>query len=832
MRTECIRLSGIVQGVGLRPWIYRLANERGLCGTVGNDAAGVRIIIAGLPAVLDEFVGALRNATPPLCRIERVERSEYLAGSARPAAGFRIIDSRAGPARTGVAADAATCAACLAEIRDPADRRFGYAFTNCTHCGPRFSIVHAIPYDRCNTSMQSFTQCAACTREYRDPGNRRFHAQPNACAVCGPRLWLEACGAITELDSAADPIGYARTLILAGHIVAIKGLGGFHLACNAHDEQAVARLRARKQRYEKPFALMARDLAVIERYCVLSDQERRLLQSAAAPIVLIARDARHRRGAVASVPDAACALADSIAKGMTTLGFMLPYTPLHHLLMQPLDTPIVMTSGNVSDEPQCIDNDAAREQLRGIADYLLLHDRVIVNRVDDSVVRVAADSGIDTGIEQGSKQGSASAESVSGTVRWLRRARGAAPSSLSLPAGFEAAPPVLAFGGELKNTFCLLRAGQAIVSHHIGDLQNAATHAHYRDTMALYQRLFAHEASLFAVDLHPDYLSSKLGRARAIECSLPLVEVQHHHAHIAACLAENAVPLEASPVLGIAFDGLGLGEDGSWWGGEFLLADYRQSQRLAAFAPIPMPGAAQAIREPWRMAWAYLSRYCDTTALRRDHAQLDFFERMQTRPVAVIEAMIRSHFNCPSTSSCGRLFDAVSALAGVFGLDRDAVGYEGQAAIALEACIDRTALQHGERYRLNVIPGDRDTMAWIDSAPLWPALIGDLAAVESHGRIAARFHNALIEAVVKMVGCLANAHRNPWQNRIALSGGVFQNQTLHERLIAAFQTSGHTVYSHAQVPANDGGLALGQAAVAAARSIAAGAVAAIEIDRR
>lgn len=775
---ERIRLSGIVQGVGMRPWVFRLACDRGLSGSVHNDAAGVCIEVAGAREQVEDFVRALNSDPPPLARIDRIVRESCVNVAS---AGFHIVASGAGLARSGISPDAATCAHCLAEIRDPANRRYRYAFTNCTHCGPRFSILRAMPWDRCNTSMDAFTMCPDCQHEYDDPRDRRFHAQPNACPACGPRMWLEnGMGRNTaSLATGPDALAQVRRLLVDGRIVAIKGLGGFHLACDATSEAAVGRLRQRKQRDHKPFALMARHLDVIRRYCSPSLEEEALLRSAAAPIVLLA----------AGGPDR---LAAAVAPGQSLYGFMLPYTPLHHLLLQDIDTPIVLTSGNLTDEPQCIENSLARERLGGIADVLLLHDRDIVNRVDDSVLRV-----------------------MSGRPRWLRRARGAAPAALPLPPGFEAAPQVLALGGELKSTFCLLRSGEAILSQHLGDVDHASAWAALQDTLALVLRLLDQVPRVMAVDLHPDYLSSKLGRKRADSCGMALVAVQHHHAHIAACLADNLVALDAPPVLGVALDGLGYGSDGTMWGGEFLLADYHASRRLAAFRPVPMPGGVQAIREPWRMAYAYLTRCCNWDGLQRQHAGLDCIRALQARPLGVVDAMMRTGLNSPLTSSCGRLFDAVSALAGL----RSVVSYEGQAAMELEACTDLQALQRGESYPLTITPFDAAGMTWIDTGSLWPALLQDAAQGLGTDRMSARFHNGLADAIAAMVQHLARHHGNLWRDRIALSGGVFQNAILLDAIVNRLQAKGLTIHSHAHVPSNDGGLSLGQALVAAARTM-------------
>ncbi|MGH8274636.1 MAG: carbamoyltransferase HypF, partial [Gammaproteobacteria bacterium] len=686
---EAIRVRGLVQGVGFRPTVWRLAHDCGLAGEVLNDAEGVLIRVWGEADARSRLMQRLREEAPPLARIDAME-SAPLDGAPENE-DFRIVPSAGGKVHTGIVADAATCAACLSEVRDPDDRRYRYAFTNCTHCGPRLSIVERIPYDRAYTSMKVFPMCPACKVEYEDPADRRFHAQPNACPVCGPRLWIEENGAGgLELGTwkDEDPIVATQRLLKAGRIVAIKGLGGIHLACDATNAEAVAALRRRKHRYDKPFALMARDAAMIARYCRMDEVEAALLRSTAAPIVLLEVTGRER-------------LAEEVAPKLGHYGFMLPYTPLHHLLMAGLDAPIVLTSGNRSEEPQCIGNDEARGRLAGIADIFLLHDRAIVNRVDDSVVRC-----------------------VRGAPTVMRRARGYAPTPLRLPAGFADAPPVLAFGGELKNTFCLLRDGEAILSQHLGDLENAVANAAWRETLDLYLDLFEHSPKVVAVDAHPEYLPSKAGREWADKRECELVTVQHHHAHIAACMADNGLDLDTAPVLGIALDGLGYGEDGTIWGGEFLLADYRGFRRLAAFAPAPMPGSTQAIREPWRMGYAHLRQSGDWDALAAKHADLPFFRALEDKPLATLDGMIASGFNSPLTSSCGRLFDAVAAVAGL----RQSVSYEGQAAIELEAAIDPAALHDGLAYPFAITAYDETdaALARLDPRPRWQSLRQDL----------------------------------------------------------------------------------------------------------
>lgn len=784
---ESIRVRGLVQGVGFRPTVWRLAHECDIAGDVCNDAQGVLIHAWGLPAARRDFVQRLRQEAPPLSRIDALE-SLPIEGDG-PEQGFAITASASGEVHTAIVADAATCAECLAEVRDPANRRVGYAFTNCTHCGPRLSIVRRIPYDRAYTSMSAFPMCDACRVEYVNPADRRFHAQPNACAECGPRLWLEAAGD-NDLDLSGEPIDATRRLLKAGHIVAIKGIGGIHLACDAGNADAVQRLRRRKQRPHKPFALMASDDTMIARHCRLDEASALALHSTAAPIVLLQAS-----------PDRS--VAAEVAPGQRTLGIMLPYTPMHHLLMDGLDGPIVLTSGNRSEEPQCIDNAEARARLGGIADAFLLHDRDIVNRLDDSVVRV-----------------------IAGKPALLRRARGYAPAPLRLPAGFAGAPPVLALGGELKNTFCLLRDGEAIVSQHLGDLENPSAQAAFRQTLDLYLSMYEHTPQCVAIDQHPDYLPAKFGRACAAERGLALVEVQHHHAHIAACLADNGVELDAPPVLGIALDGLGYGDDETLWGGEFVLADYRQCQRLGSLTPVPMPGGAKAIHQPWRMAFAHLYRLGDWAGLQADHAALSFFRAVKDEPLSTLQRMMDTGFNSPLTSSIGRLFDAVAAVAGL----RQAVTYEGQGAIELEATIDHTALDDGHAYPFAI---DRqEPLARLEPTPMWQALLSDLREHVAIGTVAARFHAGLADALAQMVDHLAAQHGDRWHRRVALSGGVFQNAVLSEQLITRLESRGLTVLRHARVPSNDGGLSLGQATIAAARAIAgAGDVGPADVGR-
>jgi hydrogenase maturation protein HypF len=779
-----IRVRGRVQGVGFRPTVWRMARELDLSGEVMNDAEGVLVRVGGEATAVNDFVGRIAREPPPLARIDAIETKAYRG---RLSAKFRIAESRAGAAHTQVAPDAAICPECAAEIANPRERRFRYPFANCTHCGPRLSIIVGIPYDRARTTMAPFPMCDACAREYRDPADRRFHAEAIACHACGPRARLirfDGRGASIDQHSALDEVDAAGALLRKGEIVAIKGLGGFHLACDATNAGAVARLRQSKRRERKPFALMAADVEIIRRYCAVSADEERLMGAAAAPIVLLSADGPRR-------------LPDDVAPGLAALGFMLPTTPLHALMLRGLDRPVVMTSGNVADEPQATDNDEARERLAGIAPYALIHNRAIANRVDDSLVRVMV-----------------------GKPRLLRRARGYAPAPLALPPGFEAAPSLLATGGELKATFCLVKDGQAILSQHQGDLENAETFEGYRRALALYAELFDHSPVALVADKHPEYLSAKLARARAASVPVALIEVQHHHAHVAACLAENLYPLDAPPVLGIVLDGLGWGDDGTIWGGEFLLTDYRSYQRLGLFKPVAMPGGAQAAREPWRNLYAHLTAEMGWAHFETNFAGLELFADLQRRPRATLDAMIRHGVNAPKASSCGRLFDAVAA---ALNLCRDRQAYEGEAAARLEAIVDGGAMARDPElaYPFAILDMPDSGLPYLEPAPMWRAILADLGLGAPPALIAARFHKGLAQTVVAMARKLAEPDDRGAArfDTIALSGGCFQNRVLFEEVVRGLERTGFRVLAHAEVPANDGGLSLGQAAIGAARLI-------------
>lgn len=738
MKAVSIRVRGQVQGVGFRPYIWQLAQEFGLRGRVLNDPEGVLIEAAG--AGLDAFLDALPRRAPKLARVDAVEVADF-AGVVPE--GFEITASRGAGAETRVTPDAATCPDCLSEIRGDGRRR-GYAFTNCTHCGPRFTILNGLPYDRAQTTMAGFVLCPDCRAEYADPSDRRFHAQPVACPACGPRLWFEAQGAGVP----GDAITLAAGLLRRGGILAVKGLGGFHLACDAADAGAIALLRARKKRPGKPFALMARE-ADLAWMVHATEADLALLRDPAAPVVLM-----RSRGNLPEI----------LAPGIDTLGVMLPYTPLHHLLLDAFGGPLVMTSGNLSGEPQVIGNDEAREKLSAFTDGFLMHDRDISRRLDDSVER--ADPPM-----------------------VLRRARGRVPGTLPLPPGFEGAPQVVAYGGQMKAAICLVKNGQALLGHHLGELDEALTWDAFRQADADYAALFDHRPALVAVDLHPDFRATRHGMARAEAEGLILHRIQHHHAHLVACLAENGWPLDGGKVAGIVLDGTGLGPDGTVWGGEVLLGDYLGFERRAWLKPAPLPGGDRAAAEPWRNALVRLDQ-----AGLPDWADLLF--PAQNR--ALLRQAVAAGVNAPFASSAGRLFDAVSACLGHCSIRQS---YEGEAAMRLEAMATAAApwpfdLDGGE---IDPAPGFRALRAGI-----WP----DPASA------AGGFQAGLAQAFADRARAIVETGE---ARTVALSGGCFQNAALLRLTCAALD--GLPVLTHRITPANDGGLALGQAVIAAARHI-------------
>lgn len=733
-----IRVRGQVQGVGFRPFVWQLARARGIVGEVLNDPEGVLIRAWG--ADLDGFCAALPAEAPVLARVDAV--TWEVLDAAAPE-GFSIAASEGVGAETRVTPDAATCPDCLRELRDPGDRRFGYAFANCTHCGPRFTILTGLPYDRARTSMVDFPMCDACRAEYEDPGDRRFHAQPVACAACGPQVWLEPSGGVSE----------AAGMLRDGKILAIKGLGGFHLSCDALNGAAVALLRARKRRVSKPFALMG-TLEMIQRFCRVSETEKALLRDPAAPIVLL--EALERP--------------EGVAPGMATLGWMLPYTPLHHLLLDAFDGPLVMTSGNLSGEPQVIDNDEARAKLAAFADGFLMHDRRIARRLDDSVER-------------------ASPPMV------LRRARGRVPGTLPLPDGFGDAPQVVAYGGQMKGALCLVKNGQALLGHHLGELDEALSWDAFLQADRDYADLFDHAPQVVAVDLHPGYRPTQHGFAQAEALGVPCEEVQHHHAHLASCLAENGWPLAGGKVAGIILDGTGLGTDGTIWGGEVLLGDYHGFERRAWLKPAPLIGGDMAAREPWRNALA-----------RLDQAGLSDWadELLAGKPLAMARMAAAKGVNAPMSSSAGRLFDAVAA---VLGICPDRQSYEGEAAMRLEALASLSP-DMGVGF---AIPSERGEL---DAGTIFTGIRELVGKGQTPDRLAWMFHAGVAFA---FAGAARKLVETGDAQAVVLSGGCFQNPLLQSLTLWALEDI--PVLTHKTTPAGDGGLALGQAVIAAARHL-------------
>jgi hydrogenase maturation protein HypF len=748
-----IHVAGIVQGVGFRPYVYRLATERHLAGQIANTSSGVVIEVEGAEEAVDDFLSSLPVQTPPLALVTDIRVAEiHHTGRSD----FCILPSDpSAPVRTLISPDIATCADCLRELFDPDDRRYHYPFINCTNCGPRFSIVRGIPYDRPQTSMSVFPMCPQCRAEYEDPRNRRFHAQPNACWQCGPQL--EFCDSRGQRLSVEDPIAKAVAKLRAGDIVAVKGLGGFHLAVDATNSGAVERLRERKQRIEKPFAVMVSDLETVSRFCMVSAEERELLCLLQRPIVLLPR--RNP-----------CLLADSVAPFNHYLGIFLPYTPVHHLLFEESGLQaLVMTSGNLSEEPIAIGNSEAVARLGDIADWFLLNNREILLRCDDSVLR-----------------------GVGGHTRQVRRSRGFVPVPVFLKREF---PPTLAVGGELKNTICLLRGREAFLSQHIGNLENVESYKFFQEAVDHLQKILEIQPSLVAYDLHPDYFATRWARAQS---GMQSVGVQHHHAHIASCMAENHLE---GRVIGFALDGTGYGTDGLIWGGEVLLADFLDFERAAHLAYVPMPGGAAAIREPWRMAVSHLWAAFGSDMLK---LPVPFLRQIpQTRVRAVLKMMERQ-VNSPLTSSCGRLFDAVAALINL----RHEVNYEAQAAIQLEMCRDEAAAGRPYPFGLSETGG----LLQIEVKQLFRAIVEDLLRGATAGAVSQRFHDGLIEALAGIARIL---RKRTSLNTVCLSGGTFQNTCLADGLEHQLQSDGFEVYTHSQVPAGDGGISLGQAVVAA-----------------
>jgi hydrogenase maturation protein HypF len=770
IQRQRIVIQGIVQGVGFRPFVYGQALRWNLVGFVLNDSNGVTIEVEGTPGALDGFQRALREEIPPLARIDSIftELVPALHDSA-----FSITHSQAGTERnTLISPDTATCNDCLHELFDPIDRRYRHPFINCTNCGPRFTIVQDVPYDRDKTTMRVFPMCAACRAEYDDPLNRRFHAQPNTCLDCGPRVSLlgwKCRGDLNGRPATLDPVSEAAQRLASGDILVIKGLGGYHLACDALNAQAVRRLRQQKHREAKPFALMVPDLETAQRLCQVSDAEAELLNSRQRPIVLLSQR-----------PD--CPVAPDVAPAYDSLGIMLPYTPLHHLLLHAFSEHIephrpvvlVMTSGNLSDEPIAYLDDDARKRLASIADGTLTHNREIHMRCDDSVMRITA-----------------------GGDQLLRRSRGYAPEPIRL--SFDLPLPLLACGGHLKNTFCLGKGRQAFVSHHIGDLENLETLTSFREGIEHFQRLFGIYPEAVAYDLHPEYLATKY----ALDTDIPQkISVQHHHAHIASVLAEHGL---SGPVIGVAADGTGYGTDGAVWGCEVMEASLLGFVRLAHLTYVPLPGGEQAVRQPWRMTAAYLAQAYGNAFLELD---IPFIRQLDRSKWHALAQMIAKSINSPPTSSLGRLFDAVSALIGL----RSEVLYEGQAAIELEMLARSCGKAGTYPYDIGERTAEYSQGMLLQVEPMIRAVVSDIKQGQSNTQIASRFHRTIAELLA--TAC-HQAREQIGLNEVALSGGVFQNQLLLVQLMARLDEMGFQVYVNRRVPPNDGGLSLGQLAVAA-----------------
>ncbi len=745
-----IQLQGLLQGVGFRPFVYRIATDLGLSGAVWNGPAGVTIEVEGIRPILETFLYRIKQERPVHAVIDRIDSARLdPTGEER----FEIRESDlAGVRETSVPPDLATCADCLRETFDPANRRYRYPFTNCTDCGPRFSMIELLPYDRINTTMRKFPLCEECRNEYENPANRRFHAEPNACPSCGPHLELwEADGSVRASHDAA--LLAAADALRRGMIVAVKGLGGFHLMVDARNEEAVQRLRRRKVREAKPFALMFPTLEPVKNACQISEMEARLLLSPESPIVLLKK----------SAPSA---IAFSVAPDNPYLGILLPYTPLHHLLMSELGFPVVATSGNRSEEPICTDENDALRRLAGIADLFLVHNRPIVRPLDDSVVRVIAERPL-----------------------ILRRARGYAPLSFDIETNrpLPSDRSLLAVGGYLKSTIAILAGGRITLSQHLGDIENAETDRTFRQAIADLKRLYDHSPDAVVCDLHPDYRSTRFAQ----ETGLPLHRVQHHYAHVLSCMAEHRLE---GPLLGIAWDGSGLGPDGTLWGGEFLKIDEGSFQRVAHFRTFRLPGGERAMREPRRSALGLLYESFGESVFE-GRAALSAFNAEERR---ILKTMLKSGLNAPITSSAGRLFDAVASLLGL----RQTSRFEGEAAMALEFACEGIETEEAYPFRIPEC-GTPKAPLIIDWAPLIEAILGDLEQSRPIGEIAARFHNTLSEIIVSVAQRIG-------EEKVVLTGGCFQNKVLTERAMMRLSAEGFQPYRHQQIPPNDGGLAAGQ----------------------
>ena len=784
-RKTSIHITGVVQGVGFRPFIHNLAHKYHLKGFCLNDAQGVLIEVQG--DMIHEFIQEITSSPPPLSKIEGITSQILVTDIAYK--DFSIRESVFNKENfTLVSPDIALCEDCLQELFDPADRRYLYPFINCTNCGPRFSIIKDMPYDRSMTTMASFALCEACEKECHDPGNRRFHAQPNGCHECGPRIWLEQCDSLrgTSLDfgfrisdlkakfkNNQDAIIRAVSLLKEGYILAIKGLGGFHLACDATNDDAVNKLRERKRKSNKPFALMAPDIDAVESICVVSAEERILLEGRVRPIVILEK----------IFPNL---ISEAVAPHNKNFGVMLPYTPLHYLLFSSFEVQfaaLIMTSGNVSDEPIVASNLEAVEKLSSLADYFLLHDRDVFTRVDDSIVRIVKPKRVST---------------FNSKIQTFRRARGFVPKTIDIG---EETKDILACGAELKNTFCLTRGTKAILSQYIGDLENYETLEYFKETLKNLRKVFRVTPKIIAHDLHPDYLSTRFALEYAAEMGIPatsVVSVQHHHAHMASCMAEHNLNGE---VIGVAFDGTGYGTDGNIWGGEFFIVSRENFKRKAHLDYVPMPGGEKAIQEPWRMTVAHLYQTFGDDIFK---AAPSFFKRFNQKDVEIVITMIKKKINTPLTSSVGRLFDAVSSLLGI----RDTITFEGEAAIELETAADAREEKELLSYPFLII---HDDPIIVDIKPLLKSAGEDLIKSVKIAVISYRFHYTLAMIIVEVSKILKTQGKI---RDVVLSGGVFQNKLLLNLAVTHLEREGFRVWFNEQFPANDGGISLGQAVIA------------------
>ena len=757
MTTFCIKIMGKVQGVGFRPFVWHLAYEYKLVGEVYNSAEGVFVLVQTTQEKLISFIAHIGAKAPSVSHIEHLEYKEIKTTTIY--SDFVISASEKGKANTSISPDLATCEHCQQDIFDPTNRRYLYPFATCMHCGPRYSIVEKIPYDRQNTTMSVFAMCEHCSGEYSNPSDRRFHAQPNACSACGPTLFLD--------ESSHDELSQIEQYLKQGKIVAIKGIGGFHLACDATNTSAVNTLRHKKQRYAKPFALMARDIEVIRKYALVPSVASVLLHSPQAPIVLLKRHENDN-------------LAKGVADNLAEVGFMLPYAPLHHLLLQNIDFPVVLTSANISDEPQCIDNQIAQEQLESIAEHILSHNRTIVQRVDDSVARI-----------------------INNRPQIMRLSRGYAPHMQTIPKGFEALPSILACGAELKNGFCLSLPNKIILSEYIGDLKKFAVFEEYKQKITHYQNLYSLHPKLIVCDKHEGYYSSVFAKEYGQKNNIPLTQVAHHYAHFVSCMVDNALPKSHPKIIGVVLDGLGLGENNELWGGEFFIGNYEGYERVGTFKSVGLAGLDKAGKEPWRNLLSHLEAKLTFAHIYTKYPSLEAVQQLQDKPYQMMLQVLSKEHLSPKVSSVGRLFDAVAASLGIC---FDQLQYEGQAAMELEALVDEDILHQESDVLAYPFLIVKDDLPYVEPCSMWERLFADLANGEARSTIATRFHKGLAMSIVQMVQLVSKGKIK----EVSLSGGVMQNKVLVEQITVRLEEQNFQVYTHHIIPAGDQGVCVGQ----------------------